>query len=64
MILREGSEDDDDEHLLGTVQVASAFLSALHEEVQNDTSGIQMQEGSPCETITTLFFKISGKFST
>lgn len=42
MIICEVSDDDDDdgEHLLGTVQGASAFLSALHGEVQNNILGI------------------------
>lgn len=43
MIICEVSDDDDDngdEHLLGTVQEARAFLDDSHEEVQNNTLGI------------------------
>lgn len=43
MIICEVSDDDyddGDEHLLGTVQEASAFLGDSHEEIQNNTLGI------------------------
>lgn len=51
----DGGDDDNKQHLLGAFQVSSSILSSLHEEVQDNTLGIELLEGFSSEN-TAFYF--------